>query len=401
MPLTQAQKQKIILTMAAMFFLAVSATDIYLPSLPTIRHDLHATAEEVNLTLSVFSFAVAFLVLIVGEVSNRYGRRPTILAGSCSFSLAALLIACLHNIELIIVLRFCQGLGCAVIVIVCRLVLKDAMNISEQIRANGLLLVGLIVSPALAPVLGAFLANNYGWRSTFVFSSALGFILSLAAWRFIPETNLQRLPKFAALSYYLNIYAKISHSRMFWALTGVYAGALGAYFAFIGVASYLYIDYWHLTPQEFSWLFIWLALAYLLGNQLMQLLNRKQYSSHTIVKFGVVATLAGALILLLALLVPKPKWQLGVVTAAIFLMRSANALINPPTQIRIMSYFGEQSAQALGLNMCIGFSISALATAQVSLFTEYPLHDLIYSAVAYVIMAVITFAVNHKLLQES
>ncbi|MBX9867461.1 MAG: MFS transporter, partial [Burkholderiales bacterium] len=140
--MTKQQKFQIMLLMTMMFFVGVSATDIYIASLPRMVLDFHSSPSVINLTLSSYSLGVAFAVLFVGEISSRYGRRRCLLLGVFCFSVAAFLIALLPSIELIILLRVVQAFGCAVIIIVPRLVLKDCMDEREQITANGILLMG-------------------------------------------------------------------------------------------------------------------------------------------------------------------------------------------------------------------------------------------------------------------
>ena len=386
------------LLMTMMFFVGVSATDIYIASLPQMVLDFHSSPRVINLTLSSYSLGVAFAVLFVGEISSRFGRRRCLLLGVLCFSVAAFLIAVLPSIELIILLRVVQAFGCAVIIIVPRLVLKDCMDEREQITANGILLMGLIISPAIAPVIGAYLAKFWGWRSCFALSGVFGIILVVWGYFVLPETNRYQLLHFQRPSYYLKTYFQLLTNRMFLALTGVYAAGVAAYFTFIGISSYLYIDHWHMSPQRYSFLYLWLSGAYLSGNQIMQYLNGKHVSSVKIIRFGVYATFIGAVVVGTAWFIPSPTLAMVVVTAGVLFMRSSNALINPPTQIRIMSHFEQNSAQALGLNMCIGFTVSSLAISLVTLFAHQPLTGLVLVSGFFALIVVCSYRFNRKIL---
>jgi DHA1 family bicyclomycin/chloramphenicol resistance-like MFS transporter len=396
--LTKQQKFQIMLLMTMMFFVGVSATDIYIASLPKMVLDFHSSPSVINLTLSSYSLGVAFAVLFVGEISSRYGRRRCLLLGVLCFSVAAFLIAVLPSIELIILLRVVQAFGCAVIIIVPRLVLKDCMDEREQITANGILLMGLIISPAIAPVIGAYLAKFWGWRSCFALSGVFGLILVVWGYFILPETNRNPLLHFQRPSYYLKTYFQLLTNRMFLALTGVYAAGVAAYFTFIGISSYLYIDHWHMSPQRYSFLYLWLSGAYLSGNQIMQYLNGKHLPAVKIIRFGVYATFTGAVVVGTAWFIPSPTLAMVVVTAGVLFMRSSNALINPPTQIRIMSHFEQNSAQALGLNMCIGFVVSSLAILLVTLFAHQPLTGLVLVSGFFALIVVCSYRFNRKIL---
>lgn len=384
--------------MTMMFFVGVSATDIFIASLPQMVLDFHSTPGVVNLTLSCYSLGVAFAVLFVGELSSRFGRRRCLLIGVFCFSLAAFLIAVLPIIQLIIVLRVVQAFGCAVIIIVPRLVLKDCMDEREQITANGILLMGLIISPAIAPIIGAYLAKFWGWRSCFTGSGILGMGLVIWCYFILPETNHKPLTTFQHPSYYVKTYVKLLTNRMFLVLTGIYAAGVAVYFTFIGISSYLYIQHWHMSPQHYSMLYLWLSCAYLSGNQIMQRLNGKVVAADKIIRIGVYSTVFGALIVSSAWFLKLPNLALIIVTAGVFFMRAANALINPPTQIRIMSHFNQDSAQALGLNMCLGFTLSSGAISLVTMFSHQPLLGLVLVSGFFAFLAGILYHFNRKIL---
>lgn len=389
--LSKSQKNLILAVLTGMFFVGMAATDIYVSSLPQMVKDFATTPTKVNLTLSVYFLGVAFSVLFVGEVSNRFGRRRSILSGVLLFSVASLIISIANSLELIILMRFMQSIGAAIIVVVPRLLLRDCMDEREQIAANGVLLMGLIISPAIAPVIGAFLAKYWGWRSCFLFSGILSLIFLIFAYKIVPETNQQKLSKFHTVRHYLKIYKMVLSDKIFWIMTIVYACGVGAYFAFIGISSYLYIDHWHITPAKYATLYFWLSGAYFAGNQIMQILNRKSIAPINIIAFGVYSSFVGLLIVIVAEFGHDISLKIMLTTFGVLFIRAANALINPPTQIRIMKYFNHDSAQALGLNMCIGFGFSGLATFLVSFFIASPLSGLIIVSGMYIVVAFITF----------
>lgn len=396
--LDKLTKRRILFLLTAMFFLGVSATDIYIASLPQMVADFHSTPQTVNLTLSSYSIGIAFGVLFTGELSNRFGRRKVLLWGVSCFSIAAGLITFAPTIWGIIILRVIQSFGCAVILIVPRLILKDCMDEREQVHANGVLLMGLIISPAIAPVLGAYIATYLSWHYCFLFSAIAGFILVAITKKILPETNLERISRIPSLQRYLKGYLSLLKNRIFITLTLIYASGVGAYFAFIGISSYLYIGYLHISPIKYSYVFLGLSAAYLTGNQLMQLLNRKKAPLVNIIGIGVYSTASGVVILIITLFFDNLTVIALLATIGVLLMRVANALINPPTQIKIMSHFHTQSAQALGLNMCIGFSVNSLATYMVTMLPTYPLLSFVLTSGIFIGICLAAYKLNHKII---
>ncbi|MCX5774457.1 MAG: MFS transporter [Fusobacteria bacterium] len=240
--MTQKQKTKILIIMTFMIFMTVAATDIYVPALPDMVKIFHSTSTAVNLTLSIYSFGIAIGVLFIWEISNRFGRKNVLISGAALFAVMAFLIPLSHSIGLIIFLRLLQYFGTSTVVIIPRLILKDCMDEREQIKSNEILLIGLIISPAIAPVIGAYIAHYLNWQMCFVVNGLLALILTLYCAKILPETNLTPIRKMAPLKEYTHSYLSILTNRTFLALTLIYSGAIGAYYAFISVSRYIYIN---------------------------------------------------------------------------------------------------------------------------------------------------------------
>lgn len=393
-------KSQVLLLLTAMMMLGVSATDIYIASLPQMVIDFHSKPDTINLTLSSFSIAIAFGVLFIGEISSRYGRRNTLITGVTCFTIASFLIAIVPSVKLIIFFRIIQALGCSTITIIPRQIFKDSMDENEQISANGVLLMALIISPAIAPVIGAFLAQHLGWKSCFVFSGIFGAILLYRTYKILPETNTTPISKFTPIMDYSKNYFSLLTNRAFITLTMLYACGVAAYYSFIGISSYLYISYWHFSPLRYSYVFIWVSLAYFLGNLIMRILNKRRMEPVSLIGIGVYSTLGGAMLVIFsAVILPKgSNILIFMVTFSILFMRLANAEINPPVQAKIMNKFNDISAQALGLNFCIGYLLSSLAMYLVTVLPFSPLANMAIMSSGFILLCTFAFVYNRDLL---
>ncbi len=394
---THFNKLQIIMLMATLVILGVSAIDIYIAALPQMVREFNTLPDTVNLTISAYTFGIAIGVLFIGELSNRFGRRKIILSGIICFSLSSFFIALCSSIYCIVLLRLIQALGCSSFIIIPRMIIRDTMNEKEQINANGTLLLGMIISPAIAPVIGAYISQYLGWRYCFVFSSVIGIIMSCIVYKCLPETNLSQLKKLASIKQYLIVYQQLCLNISFIALTVIYATTVGAYFAFLGISSYLYIDFWHLSPINFSYVYVLLAAAYFAGNYVMRALNKNGLSPARIIGIGVYSAFIGIVIIACANLLGD-ICLIIMVTLGVIFMRSANAIIIPPTQIRVMSNFAPHSAQALGLNMCIGFMCNSLATYGVTLLKFAPLTNLMIISIIPILISALFYIRFNKVL---
>ncbi len=158
--------------------LGVSSTDIYISSLPQMVSDFNTSPSMINFTISCYTLAMAIGGLYMGILSNRFGRRPTLLWGIALYVISSVSIAHTSSISLMIIMRVLQGIACSAIAVITRVIFKDIMDTKEQIHANGIQVMGIVISPAVAPSIGAFMANHFGWQSCFELSSFLGGVLA-------------------------------------------------------------------------------------------------------------------------------------------------------------------------------------------------------------------------------
>lgn len=370
--------------------LGVSSTDIYISSLPQMTIDFNTSPNLINLTISLYTLTMAISVLFAGILSNRFGRRKIILLGIYSFSIASFLISASSSIYLVIFFRIIQAFGCACLAIVTRLVLKDTMSAKEQVHATGILVMGIVLSPAIAPSVGAFLAEYWGWKSCFDLSGIGGIILSIIGYFIVHETNTTPIVRLNSFTSYLGDYINLIKDQLclFFAVLNGFTFAI--YFVFIGISSYLFIDTYHMSPLIYSYLFIIIALGYFAGNSLMMVLNRHHFAPLRIMNIGIYFSILGLIILLTSLLTKHNQLlTIIIVTAGVIIMRAASALIIAPSQVKLLEHFKERGALALGLSTATQFTCASLAVSLVAIFHNLPLYSLIGVTIIFFIPTVI------------
>ena len=139
----QRQKRQLLTLMILLLFVSQACTDIFVPGLPEMSREFASSIKQMNLTISVYIYAQAFFFLIIGVISDLFGRRRVLLACIPLQIIASFAIAMTNSLTLLIILRVIQALGSSAIYIVLRLVIKDTLNKEEQIHATGMLLIGL------------------------------------------------------------------------------------------------------------------------------------------------------------------------------------------------------------------------------------------------------------------
>lgn len=173
----------------ALVALGQISTSIYIPSMPSIVADLATTPERVNLTLSGFLLGFAICQLVFGPGSDHFGRRPVLFVGLGLYLLATLLCALAPDIDTLILGRLLQGMAACAGPVLGRAIVRDVYGASRTAAAMAWIGAALAISPAVAPIIGGYLQEWFGWRASFVFLLVVCVILSAAAWRLLAETS--------------------------------------------------------------------------------------------------------------------------------------------------------------------------------------------------------------------
>lgn len=173
-PLPQFGHAPILVLITAMLMIQPLSTDLYLASLPSLGNEFSVPVSTVQLTLSLFVMGFGSAQLIVGPLSDRYGRRPVLLAGLALYVLASAACGLSSSIQLLITARFIQALGCCSAVMIARAIVRDAYAPEHSARVIARASTWISLAPIVGPILGSVLQVNFGWRAAFV---VLGFFL--------------------------------------------------------------------------------------------------------------------------------------------------------------------------------------------------------------------------------
>ena len=170
-------------------FSGTLAMHIFVPALPEAAHDLGASIGAMQITMSVYILGLAGGQLVYGPLSDRFGRRPVLMAGLVLYSLAGLAAALVPDVHSLIVARLLQALGGCAGMVIGRAILRDTALPREAARRLAVMNLMVAIGPGAAPLLGSALAATLGWRSIFLGLAALGVVNFVFALRLLPETR--------------------------------------------------------------------------------------------------------------------------------------------------------------------------------------------------------------------
>ncbi|MDR1312996.1 MAG: multidrug effflux MFS transporter [Deltaproteobacteria bacterium] len=251
------------------------STDMYLAAFPAMAADMNTDIENVQMTLAVFFFGLAFGQLIYGPLSDRLGRKAPLYWGLVIYIMATALMVFVRDIGGFLALRFLQAIGGCAGMIIGRAVVRDSYDLAGATKIFTILMAVQSVGPVVAPVAGAYLTKTAGWGSNFVFMTALG-IASFAAVLFgLPETlpEGRRVRQGAAASI-ASFWTVLKRPVFRWtSLAGALGG--GAIFSFISGSPSLLMGVYGLDEAQYGWAFGAYSLVLAFASQANHILLKR------------------------------------------------------------------------------------------------------------------------------
>jgi len=241
------------------------STDLYLASLPDMARIFGVGVERTQLTLSVFLVGFAAAMPVYGPLSDRFGRRPVILAGIILYLGASLVCMLAPSMDVLIAGRFAQGLGACCGPVVGRAVVRDVYPRDQAAKVMSYMASAMALAPFAAPILGGWLHSLFGWRSCFVLLALFGVVLLAGSWRLLDETNAHKdVGALSPLTMLAN-YRLLLADRHVLGYGATVALIYGGMFTFISAASFVLIEIMGLPPAYFGFGFAAVISGYITG----------------------------------------------------------------------------------------------------------------------------------------
>lgn len=358
--------QKFTLLLLSLVLLAPLGIDLYLPTLPDIALGLNTPVTTIQTTIPLFLLVMGLGQIVAGPLVDNFGRKPIAIAGLLLYLLGSILAATATGWPQFLTARIVQGCAVCCTAVVAFSGVRDRLEGDEAARAYGFLNGALNIVPALAPMLGGFLANAYGWRAPFWFLTGYALVIGLMIWRFLPETR--PAGTLAVKGIPLRQYAQILREPRFLAFTFANAGAMGMVLTYVSLAPQVLMTEGKLTALQFSIAFgangFWIMLVSVLVNKMIRKLGRP-----ICLAIGSLAMAAGALTMLGGMLIfpagMQTSWALYMFPVAISVAGLAFT-VGPATSYALEPYqqqAGVASALAGFIQMAGGSSAGLLAMA--------------------------------------
>ena len=351
--------------LAALAAVGSFATNILLPSLPSMAKDLNVSTAAVSSTISVYLAVFAVGQLIVGPLSDRYGRWKPVIFGLGIFVLGSIWCEFSTTLPMMLVGRTIQALGACAASVLSRAIARDLLSGEELTKALAFIMVAMSAAPGFSPLIGGLLDATTGWRSEFLVVGLFGATVALAYFGCVGETHRPDSNVSIQLTAILRGYWNLLTDRRFLAPAGAIALFMGALFAMFSVSPRVLIDGLGFSPIQLGLFFATTVIAvFASGMAGPRLAIRLGHARATII--GLVIAVTGGVLLLGAHWAEHSLWTyLGPIM--VFLI--GFGMVNPLATATALQPFGDRAGLAsalLGFLQMAGAAVGVVLTASIT-----------------------------------
>ena len=267
--------------------------NIYLPALPGAQAHFGTTVAQMNTTVSLALAAFAVGLLVHGPLSDHYGRRPVILSGLGIYALGNLLCLFAPSFGTLLAGRIVQALGSSAGVVVARAMLGDLYGREKMARMFAYLTMVMVVAPTVAPLVGGFVTEAFGWQSIFALLLAANALIGVFAWRRVPETRRADLLGGGPRALALGSLALLRRPD-FLGFAALAAMIYAIFLAFITIVPYVMANLGHPATDYGAW-YLLVALGYFAGNWFVSR-HATRFGLARLIRAGAMTQLACAVV---------------------------------------------------------------------------------------------------------
>ncbi|MFS0694151.1 Bcr/CflA family multidrug efflux MFS transporter [Streptomyces nitrosporeus] len=344
--------------------------DMYLPALPEVTDSLHAPASTVQLTLTACLTGMALGQLVVGPMSDRWGRRKPLILGMVVYVIATAICAVAPSAELLIGFRLLQGLAGAAGIVISRAVVRDLYDGDEMARFFSTLMLISGVAPVIAPVIGGQVLRFTDWRGIFVVLALVGVLLTLVVWKWLHETLPPSERHTGGVGDALRTMRGLLADRVFTGYMVAGSLAFAALFAYVSASPFVIQEIYGASPQTFSLLFGINSVGLIAVGQINGKLLVGRVSLDKALGFGLAVISVAAVALLLMTSGVFGELGLLPVAAGLFVLMSAMGLAMPNTNTQALMRTRHAAGSASALLGTSQFLIGAIASPLVGIAGE-------------------------------
>ena len=295
----------LIILLMAMSSIGPVSLNILVPATPGLAVIFDTSVETVQLTLSLYLLGLAVSQLVLGPLSDRFGRKPVLLVGLFITAAASVAAIFSTSIETLIIFRTLQALGASSGLVIGRAIIRDLYSRDRAASMIGLVTTVMVLAPMAAPLIGGLLDTHFGWEYTFVLTGVMA--AAIMAWVFVtlPETRPDHITG-GGIRFIASESRQLFESRRFIGYVLVCAIGTATFFAFLGGGPHVVVSIMGITSAEYGLWFILTSGGFMLGN-FFTARSSQRFGIDWMVHFGLLWLVIGAV----ATLITVSVWPDG------------------------------------------------------------------------------------------
>lgn len=396
--MSRSQYIKLILILGSLTALGPFSIDMYLPGFAGIAKDLNTTVANVSLTLSSYFIGISAGQLLYGPLLDRFGRKKPLFIGMLVYILASLGCVFVTDIDTFIGLRFIQAIGSCAATVASVSMVRDLFPVKDIPKVFSLLMLVVGLSPMLAPTIGGYITEDFGWHTVFFILMCMGILILIAALlglpnTFVPDTTISLKPKPIVTG-----FISILKVPQFYTYAFAGAVAFSGLFTYVAASPIIFMDIYKVDAKTYGWIFAFMSLSFISASQLNSLLLRRFRSDQMIIGALVVQSIISIVFLFLAL-----KGLLGLyeTTAMLFIFLACLGISNPNTAGLTLAPFEKNAGSASALMGAIQLGLGAMASFAVGLFVKNSILPMVFILTTSTIIALIILILGKKRIKKT
>jgi DHA1 family bicyclomycin/chloramphenicol resistance-like MFS transporter len=370
---------------------------MYLPGFSGIAKDLHTSVARVSMSLSSYFIGISAGQLLYGPLLDRFGRKKPLFIGLSVYILASLGCVYVTDIDLFIFLRFIQAIGSCAATVASVAMVRDLFPVKDIPKVFSLLMLVLGLSPMLAPTIGGYITEDYGWHTIFLILMFMGIAILTAAQiglpnTYKPDTSISLKPKPIITNFLLVLKEPQFYT---YAFTG--AIAFSGLFTYVAASPIVFMDIYHVDAKTYGWIFAFMSVSFIGSSQLNSLLLKKFSSEQMIFSSLILQSVISIVFLVLSL---NDLLGLYETIAMLFLFLGCLGISNPNTAGLTMAPFAKNAGSASALMGAIQLGLGALASFAVGVFVKNSVTPMVVIMTASTITAFVVLNIGKKFIKN-
>lgn len=358
---------KLILILGSMTALGPFSIDMYLPGFAEIAKDLNTSVANVSMTLSSYFVGISAGQLLYGPLLDRFGRKKPLFIGLLIYILASLGCVFVTDINTFIGLRFIQAVGSCAATVASVSMVRDLFPVKDIPKVFSLLMLVVGLSPMLAPTIGGYVTEDYGWHTVFFILMCIGIVILIASQivlpnSYLPDTSISLKPK-PIISNFISILKE----PQFYTYAFAGATAFSGLFTYVAASPILFMDIFEVDGKTYGWIFAFMSLSLIIGSQLNSVFLNRFKSEQMIFAALISQSVISIVFLLLAM---NTLLGLYETIGMLFLFLTCLGITNPNTAGLTLAPFARNAGSASALMGAIQLGLGAFASFVVGVFVQ-------------------------------